>query len=188
MNSFKFNGQFNFKDLDLAFIDTETSGRGFEHEIIEIAVVRASGYNFSILDEWEAKIKPKRIEIAEAAALKVNHYSEADWADALDLEVGLKTFLEKTKDAILVAHNLVFDWYYIHKSLEECKLETTFWFKGLDTISLAWMKLRNSQDIRTLGFNELKRHFGISQDKPHSALDDAKATHKVFMKILGNNN
>lgn len=181
---YKFNGQFNFKDLDLAFIDTETSGRGFEHEIIEIAVVRASGYNFSLIDEWEIKVKPQRIEIAEPESLKINGYSEEEWRDAVALEEAMKIFLKKTENAILVAHNLVFDWYFIHKALEECSLKSTFWFKGLDTISLAWLKLRDKSEIKNLSFRELTRYFGIEQEKMHRALDDTQATYELFKKLV----
>jgi len=173
----------NFKDFDLAFIDTETTGRGFEHEIIEIAVVRASAFNLAVIDEWEAKIKPKRIELAEEEALKINHYNPADWENAIEQCEAMRTFLKKTENTMLVAHNLVFDWFYIHKALNECCLEPTFWFKGLDTISLAWLKLRNDPAIRSLSFNELMNYFGIKQEKPHSAMDDARATHKLFSKL-----
>ena len=185
---YKFNPNFklNFKDLDLAFIDTETTGRDFEHELIEIAVVRASGFNFAVLDEWDIKIKPKHIELADPDSLKINHYKEEDWASAIELEEALKIFLEKTENTILVAHNLLFDWYYIHKALKECNLEPTFWFKGLDTISLAWLKLRNSPDIKTLSFKELTGYFDIKQEKAHSALDDARAAYQLFLKIVAN--
>ena len=180
---FTFNGKFNFKDLDLAFIDTETTGRGFEHEIIEIAVVRANAFNFSIIDEWDVKIKPKHIENAEEASLKINGYNEHDWGDAFTLEDAMKVFLEKTENTILVGHNMVFDWYYIHKALEECNLKSTFWFKCLDTISLAWLALRDKPEIKNLSIRELTRYFDIEQDRPHSALDDAQATRKLFIKI-----
>lgn len=182
--AYKFNGQFNFKDLDLAFVDTETTGRGFEHEIIEIAVVRASGFNFSLIDQWEAKIKPRNIELAEPESLKINGYNEDDWESAMALEDAMKIFLQKTENAILVAHNLVFDWYYIHKALEECKLESTFWFKGLDTISLAWLKLRDKPEIKNLSFRELTRYFDIGNNQLHRALGDAKTTYELFKKIV----
>jgi len=174
----------NFKDFDLAFIDTETTGREIEHEIIEIAIVRTSAFNLSVIDEWEAKIKPKKFEIAEPEALKINHYNPADWENAMEQTEAMKIFLEKTEGCILVAHNLVFDWFYIHKSLSECGLEPTFWFKGLDTISLAWLKLRNDPAIKSLSFRELTSYFGIKQDKPHSAMDDAKAAHKLFENLI----
>lgn len=186
MHKFNPNFKLNFKDLDLAFIDTETTGRDFEHELIEIAVVRTSGFNFSVLDEWEVKIKPKHIETADPESLKVNHYDEEDWKDALDIGDAMKIFLEKTENTILVAHNLVFDWFYIHKALKDCGLEPTFWFKGLDTVSLAWLKLRDNPEVKTLSFRELTGHFDIKQEKPHSALDDARAAYQLFLKIVAN--
>ncbi len=85
----------NFKDFDFAFIDIETTGRSFNHEIIEIAVLRVSSYNFSVLEEWVVKIKPRHLEIAEPEALKINHYNDKDWLEALDEETALKIFLKK---------------------------------------------------------------------------------------------
>ncbi len=183
MHKFNPNFKLNFKDLDLAFIDTETTGREFEHELMEIAVIRASGFNFAVLDEWDIKIKPRHLELADQESLKIAHYNEDDWKSAVDLEEAMKIFLQKTENTILVAHNLPFDWYYIHKALKECNLEPTFWFKGLDTISLAWLKLRDNPEVKTLSFKELTGHFGIKQEKPHSALDDARAAYQLFLKL-----
>ena len=177
------NNKRSIKDLDLAFIDTETTGTDFNHELIEIAVIRASSYDFTVLDEWEAKIKPRNIESAEEAALKINHYNDKDWEKAVDLETALKTFLEKTENAVLVGHNLTFDWTYIHKSLAEFNLKPTFHFKSLDTISLAWQKLRHDSGIRSFSVKELANYFNIKQDKPHSALDDARTAYKIFLKL-----
>lgn len=175
----------NFKDMDLAFVDLETTGRDFEHEIMEIGLVRASGFNFSLIDEWEVKVKPKHIETADRESLKIAHYKEEDWKDAVELEDALKIFLKKTENTILVAHNLVFDWFYIHKALKDCGLTPAFWIKGLDTVSLAWLALRNNPKIKTLSFPELMRNFDIDPGKLHSAMDDARNTYKVFLKIMG---
>lgn len=172
------------KDFDLSFIDTETTGLGLNHELIEIAVIKVSSYNFSILEEWEAKIKPKHIELAEPEALKINHYNEEGWQNALDLESVMKIFLEKTANTILVGHNLTFDWFHIHKALAECNLQPTFHYKGLDTFSLGWQKLRHLPNIRKISLFETANYFNIKQEKPHSALDDAMTTYKVFLKLV----
>ncbi len=174
----------NFKDFDFAFIDIETTGRSFNHEIIEIAVLRVSSYNFSVLEEWVVKIKPRHLEIAEPEALKINHYNDKDWLEALDEETALKIFLEKTEKTILIGHNITFDWLYIHKALAVYNLEPTFWYKSLDTVSLAWQKLRHNQIIKSFSLGELATYFGISREKPHSALDDVRTTCKVFLKLI----
>jgi len=171
------------KDFDFCFIDTETSGPEPQHELIEMAVIKASSYNFAALDEWEIKIKPRHIELADPEALEINHYNEEEWREAMDLESALKIFLEKTEKTILVGHNLIFDWFYINKALAECRLEPTFYYKGLDTFSLGWQKLRHLPNIQNLSLSEMAKHFGIVQEKAHSALSDARTTYQVFLKL-----
>ena len=174
------------KEFDLSFIDTETTGLDPRHELIELGVIKVNGRNFSILEEWEIKIKPRHLELADPEALKINHYSEKEWQKAVELETALKIFLEKTANTILVGHNLPFDWFYIHKALAECNLKPTFYYKGLDTFSFGWQKLRQSPDFQKLSLSEMADYFGITREKPHSALDDARITYKVFIKLLEN--
>jgi len=183
----------SFREFDLAFIDTETTGLGINNELIEMAVVRVEPNNFKILEEWEIKIKPQHLELADPEALKLNHYNEDDWQKAADLETALKIFLEKTSNTILVGDNLSFDWFFIHKALAECNLQSTFdyrklvssyYYKGLDIFSLAWQKLRKSSEFQRLSLSELANRFNIKQEKAHSALDDARTTYKIFLKLL----
>ncbi len=174
----------NFRDFDLAFVDAEMTGRNFNNELIEIAVIRVSGFNFAVLDEWETKIKPQHPEIAEDEAIKITGYNDKDWADAPDAEAALKVFLEKTQNTILVGQNINFDLLYIYKTLAIYNLKPTFWYKSIDTFSLAWQKLRNNQNIHYLGLNELSAYFGIGRERPHSALDDARTAYKVFLKLM----
>ncbi|MDP3015019.1 MAG: 3'-5' exonuclease [bacterium] len=176
--------KFPIKDFDFSFVDTETTGPDLRHELTEIGLIKVSSYNFSVLEEWETKIKPKHIELADPEALKINHYKEEDWRDALELETAMKIFLEKTANTILVGHNLLFDWFHINKALEECDLEPTFHYKGLDTFSLGWQKLRHLPNFPKLSLSEMAKHFDIKQEKPHSALDDTRTTYKVFLKLM----
>ena len=87
--------KFPIKDFNFSFVDTETTGPDLRHELTEIGLIKVSGYNFSVLEEWEAKIKPKHIELADPEALKMNHYKEEDWRDALELETAMKIFWRK---------------------------------------------------------------------------------------------
>jgi len=184
IEKFKFMNKLNFRDFDLAFVDCEMTGRNFEHELIEIAVVRVSAFNFAVLDEWSAKIKPQHTENAEPEALKITGYNEKDWLDALDEETALKIFLEKTDKAILVGQNISNDLLFIYKALAKYNLKPTFWYKSIDTFTLAWQKLRDNQDIKGLGLTELMGYFGLTRENAHSALDDAYTAYKVFLKLL----
>lgn len=173
-----------FKDYDLAFIDAEMTGRGLQHELTELAVIRVSGFNFAVLDEWVGKIKPRNIANAEPEALAITGYSEEAWKDAFDIQTALQIFLHKTDNTILVGHNINNDWYYIYKSLAEFNLTPTFSYRCLDTVSLAWMKLRNEPDIRRFTLRELSTHYRVPLEKAHSALDDARTTYKVFLELI----
>jgi len=181
------NNKPNFRNFDLAFIDTETTGVGFNCQLTEIAVIRVSAFNFFVLEEWETKIKPYSLEFAEDEALKITHYNEKDWENALDEETALKIFLQKVEKTILVGQNISFDLFFIYKALARYNLAPTFWYKSLDTFSLAWQKLRNNSDVKYLSLSEMASYFGINQEKPHSALDDARTAYKVFLKLINVN-
>jgi DNA polymerase III epsilon subunit-like protein len=174
----------SYKDFDLAFIDTEMTGVALDNELTEIAVVRVNPFNFSIMEEWEVKIKPFNLKNADPEAIKINGYNEEDWEDALPEEEAMKKFLEKTEGTMLVGHNIAMDWYYIYKALLRYKLSPTFFYKSLDTFTIAWSKLRNETSLKAFSLKELSMHFGINQDKPHTALDDAKTTYKVFLNLI----
>src|SRR3990167_9262367 len=106
----------SLKDFNLSFVDSETTGLDLNHELIELGLVKVDGRDFSVLEEWEIKIKPRHLELADSEALRINHYSEKGCQEAVELETALKIFLEKTANTILVGHNLLFDWFHIHKA------------------------------------------------------------------------
>ena len=71
---------------NLAFIDIETTGLNFfKHEIIEIGCVLTTP-SLEVIEEFELKIKPQKIENADPVALKITHYNEEDWKSGSDLQ------------------------------------------------------------------------------------------------------
>ncbi len=71
----------------IAMTDLETSGDvPGVHEILEIGLVLFDPQTFEIIDSYNRKVKPERIENAVQAALDYNGYSEKDWADAVSDE------------------------------------------------------------------------------------------------------
>lgn len=179
------------RNFNLAFIDFETTGLGFDSEIIEMAVVTVSQTSLAILEEWSIKIKPKYLGRADPESLAINGYNATEWADASEIKPALQLFLEKTSGKILVGHNLCFDWLWLHRSLFENELLPSmkvesgkFYYQSLDTVSLAYSKLRNIFGIEKFGLEELTKYFGINREHAHRALDDARATYELFIKLL----
>lgn len=179
------------RNFDLAFIDFETTGLGFDSEIIEMAVITVSQASLEVLKEWSVKIKPKNLSRADPDSLMINGYNDAEWADALEIKQALQMFLEKTSGKVLAGHNLCVDWLWLHRSLFENGILTSmkfepgkFHYQGFDTVSLAYSKLRNVPGIEKFSLDELTKYFGISRLRAHRALDDARATYELFVKLL----
>lgn len=175
----------NIPEADLVFFDTETTGFDLDKELIEIGLVKVKAKTFEIIAEEDIKIKPTHIESADPDALEVVGYDAAEWEkDGVDLKTGLEKFLSYTGGTILVGHNIAFDWMHVKKSLEQCGLRPNYYYKGLDTFSLAWQKLIGKPEFVHMSLSELSKYFGIEKGRAHRAIDDARTTYRVFMKLL----
>lgn len=177
--------EINIADADLVFFDTETTGFELSKELIEIGLVKVKAKTFEVIAEKDIKIKPVRVEDADPDALAIVGYDAAEWAcDGVDLKTGLEEFLSYTEGTILVGHAIVFDWMHIKKSLEQCGLKANYYYKGLDTFSLAWQKLAGKPNMERISLQQLAVYFNIQQGRAHRAIDDAKMTYQVFLKLL----
>jgi len=63
-------------------------------------------------------------------------------------------------------------------------MESPFHFHKLDTLSIAFSKFNGTGDIKHLSLRALCEHFGITNERAHSALPDARATAQVFKKLM----
>ncbi len=171
---------------NLAFIDVETTGLSTDlHEIIELGAViaRADGDKLEVIDQLDLKVKPEHIETADPQALRVNGYDEGSWLFAYNLPEAMKSFAEKTKGAVMIAHNLTFDYGFIAKTFEKAGIPNDMHYHKLDTISIAFAKL-NSADINKFSLNALCQYYGIENKRAHSAFSDAYATYELFKKLM----
>lgn len=171
----------------LAFVDIETTGLdNTTHEIIELGVVVAKMKEGELVvtDELNLKIQPKNIANADAQALRINGYNDADWLFAVSLEDAMKEFAKKTEGAIFTAHNITFDYGFIENAFKKTGIENKMHFHRLDTISLAFGILHTNDDIGKLSLRALCEKYGIENKKAHSAFADAYATYEVFKKLM----
>jgi len=172
------------RKFDLVFFDTELTGLDLKNEIIEIGFIKAKAGTYEHLAEGSIKIKPTRLANANPESLLISGYNEKGWENAVDLKTALTQFLQYTEGCMLVGHNLPMDWGFLKKSLEECGLAANFYYKGLDTFALAWQKLAEVPTIKRFALSELAPHFGIDQGNAHRALDDARTTYRIFLKLI----
>ncbi len=175
----------------LAIIDTESTGLNPEvHELISIGVVLVNqdwsekNPKFEEIEEFELKIKPEHIETADPVALRVNKYDPADWVFAYTLPEAMKILSKKTAGAIMVSHNIVFDYAFLEKAFTKTGEENKMHYHKLDTISLAFAKLHGKKDVDRFSLRNLTEYFGIENKNAHTALSDARATFLLFKKLM----
>jgi DNA polymerase-3 subunit epsilon len=173
---------------NLAFIDIETTGTNVsKHEIIEIGLVIAKPDDkgiYHVKGEYEWKVKPERIEDAEPAALRVNGYDPAQWMFAHTLEQAMKELAQKADGAVMVAHNVGFDYSFIAKAFGDTGVENTMFYANLDTISLAVAKLQYVPEVKRYTLRSLCELFNITNERAHTALADARATFEVYDRLM----
>jgi DNA polymerase-3 subunit epsilon len=176
----------------LAFIDVETTGLDADkHEIIQLACVLAKqtprvgkGPEVSIIEEFELKIAPTRLQDAEPDALRINGFNEMEWVFAIDLKNAMEHLAKKAKGAIMVAHNLTFDDAFIQKAFKSTGVENTLHFQKLDTLSLAFAQHYNKGDVDKYSLRYLCELYGIKNERAHTALADTKALFEVYKKMM----
>src|SRR3989304_956640 len=171
---------------NLAFIDIETTGLNPDiQEIIEIGGVIAKP-DLTIIDEFEIKVKPENLAVAEPEALRINRFDPANWVFALALPEAMKIFSEKAKDAIMVGHNVTFDFSFLQKAFSKTGVPNLMHYHKLDTISIAYAKLGKNGDTQKYSLGFLCGMFGIDYKYAHTALADARAAFagvKQFMSL-----
>lgn len=186
------------QERDLCFFDLETTRLDLKAEIIEIGALRVEPQNFKILNELDLKIKPVRVHEADPEGLVISGYNETDWTEAVALEHGIKTFLEFADGTMLVANNLPFDWMWLQKAIEDLNLQPTYFFKGLDIFSLAWLKFKaeprteplvsgsgawDREEVANLSLKQLATHLNVDMGRHHRAIDDTRTAYQIFLKL-----
>lgn len=180
------------KKHNLAFIDLETTGLDPDkHEIIELGCVvvrqipRAGrGADLEVLSEFETKVKPERLEVAEPEALRVNGYNDADWLFAASLDQALKAMNEKIDGAIMISHNITFDWSFLRNAFLKTKVPYRMSSVRLDLMSMAFAKLYHQEEVQRFNLRFLCEYFGIKNEQAHTALSDIRASLQVYKKLL----
>jgi DNA polymerase-3 subunit epsilon len=179
------------KEHVFAFIDTETTGLDPDrHELIEIGglIVRASDPSdittYEVIEEFEYKIKPERIQDANPQSLKVTQYEASKWTEGRTLAEVIQDVAVKTKDAVMVAHNVAFDSAFLEKAFRTTGITNTMHYHRLDTVSMAYAILRAKGEVDRLSLHALCEHFGVIQNGEHAALPDARSMFELYKKMM----
>lgn len=172
-----FNNRGQSFDDEYVVFDIETTGLNKERDkIIEIGAVKIR--NREIVDRYSVFIDPK--ERLTDEIVKLTNITDDMLIGQRTIEEVLPEFLEFAGNSVLVAHNASFDTGFIRIKSEELGI-TKFNNTILDTLELSRTLLK---DLKKHKLDVVAKHFGVSLEGHHRAVNDAEATAEIFLKLI----
>ena len=159
--------------------DTETTGLWApSNRLVEIGAVkfRPGGGKIST---FQALINPERPMPPEVIA--VHGITDEMVAEARKVSEVMPDFLEFCgKDSVLLAHNALFDVSFLACEIDRIDQKRPENLV-LDTVTIA---RKVFPEVQSYSLLSLARHFELSQEQQHRALDDALLVQKIFELAL----
>ncbi|KMT23073.1 PolC-type DNA polymerase III [Clostridium cylindrosporum] len=163
-------------DNEFVVFDIETTGLNkSSEEITEIGAVKVK--DMKIIDTFSALINPLKpipYEITNLTGITNEMVKDKD-----TIKEVMPRFLDFIGDCPVVAHNAKFDTGFIKEKCSRESLE--FNSTIIDTLTLSrWLV----KGIKKYKLNILAQHFNVQLENHHRAVDDAKATAEIFIKLI----
>jgi DNA polymerase-3 subunit epsilon len=176
------DGDSDWIDHPVAFVDTETTGREPELDrVVEVAVVIGRHGRVERLKSW--LINPG-IPISEESTA-VHGIKDEDVKDSPSFRDALPEILEFVGLAIPAAYNAAFDKAFLLAELGRALGPTVTTMPPLFRREVEWIdplviarELYQSEQSRALG--DMAQRLGIELEKAHRATDDARAALEVL--------
>ncbi|MCL2621582.1 MAG: exonuclease domain-containing protein [Firmicutes bacterium] len=159
--------------------DIETTGLSWNggDRIIEIGAVKI--VDGLVVEEFQTLINPQ-VPIPKEAS-DINKITDDMVKDMPTIQEVLPDFCKFCQGSILVAHNGdSFDMPFVNFVAKELLYDFTK-HQTLDTITLARQKIKGQ---RSYALSALCKHFNISLNGAHRAINDVNATVKLLFKLM----
>ncbi|OGF82414.1 hypothetical protein A3B18_03670 [Candidatus Giovannonibacteria bacterium RIFCSPLOWO2_01_FULL_46_13] len=173
--------EFDPKTAPISFIDLEMTGlESSKHEIVEIGLVKVSQPNLEVIERWEIKVKPTRLETADLEALRISGYDAEKWKDAISLKEMMEMLAPKVQNTILAGFNVSSDYSFLDVAVTSTSIPLDFHRRVLDINPYAAAKLGYVFGEKGLG--SLSKEYGLEFENHHTALADAMASFELYKK------
>lgn len=165
-----------------AVVDIETSGLSTRrHRVLQVAVVTVEGGE--VVDEWVSMIALRwPWPIHRVGPRRVHGIGRRDLRGAPKQAEVLAELATRLDGAVFTAHNVRFDWPFLVRAARQAGVELA------PSARLCTLRMSRSLDPeRTLShrLGDVCDRYGISNDRPHDALHDARATAAALPHLLG---
>jgi len=162
-----------------AVVDLETSGLSTRwHRILQVAVVTVDGGE--VVDEWSSLVR-LRWPLQRVGPVHVHGISRGRLRGAPRQPDVLAELATRLEGAVFTAHNVPFDWPFIERAARRSRVSVA------PAHRLCTLRLSRSLDPdRELShrLGDLCERYGISNERPHDALHDARATAAALTHLL----
>jgi DNA polymerase III epsilon subunit-like protein len=164
-----------------AVVDVETTGlRPDEHHILQIAVVITDVTGVE-LDTWSTYVRPARWPWMRVGPKEVHGISRRRIARAPSTVAALTELSARVGDAAIVAHNLEFDLGFLQREAEAAGVTLP---AGPRWCTLTLSRSLDRSGSRSHKLVDLCSRYGVALDRPHDALEDARATAAIIPGLL----
>ena len=164
-----------------AVVDIETSGLSTRrHRMLQVAVVTIEGG--VVVDEWSSLIRLRwPWPIHRVGPRRVHGIHRKSLRGAPKQQAVLAELANRLDGAVFTAHNVRFDWPFIVRAARQVGVEVA------PCGRLCTLRMSRSLDPdRALSHRlaDVCERYGISNDRPHDALCDARATAAALPHLL----
>lgn len=167
-------------DLCFVVFDTETTGLSVEHDdIVQIGAVRVLNGRIVAGEIIDTHVNPNRP--IPPASTRIHHVTDADVAQAPNINEAGCQLHHFARDAVLVAHNAPFDIGLLRRC--EAQMGVRWDHPVLDTVLISAVVF-GTTETHTLDALCDRLSITIPDHMRHTALGDAQATAEVLVKLL----
>lgn len=166
-----------------AVVDLETSGLSSRrHRVLQIGVVtvRADG---SVIDTWSTMVK-LRWPLQRVGPTEIHGITRQTLKGAPALDDALDQLAERLDGSIFTAHNAAFDAAFIERAGRRRAVDDPL--RHLDPLLCTLRMSRRLDPTREQSHRlaDVCARYGVSLERPHDALGDARATAAVLPHLL----
>ncbi len=164
-------------DQTYVVFDVETTGLSSAFDlIIEIAGVKLR--NGEVIDQFESFANPHR-KLSDKIT-SITGITDDMLVGQPEIDDVLTEFHHWVGDSILVAHNASFDIGFLNQGYKKVNLPAIS-IPVIDTLELARFLVPHLGNHR---LNTLCKHYEVTLENHHRALDDSEATARMFWKMV----
>ena len=169
------------RDVRFAVVDTETTGLSTDDDrVLQIGVVVARG-DGSVEHQFVTYLKRLTWGLGHVGAFHVHGITRRQLRKGMKPVEALEMMNVLIDGCVFTAHNAKFDISFLEAESERVGMKREV-RNYLDTLALA--READSDRQRKHSLQALCDHYGVTVERAHEAMSDAKATATILLKLI----